>query len=197
MEYKSAKILSHGLNHTAEPDKYLLSGSVLSYCNEGEMEEKKKLLFVCLGNICRSPAAQAVMQQIVDADSGLRFVELDSAGTYGGHSGDLPDPRMRMHASRRGYELTHRSRQIKSSDFERFDMILAMDDRNYDDLHALAPDPESVRKIYRMTDFCKRLAVDHIPDPYYGGSSGFEQVLDILEDACAGLADFLKKKYRR
>lgn len=185
------------IEHTAEPDKHLLSGSVLSCCNVEKMEEKKKLLFVCLGNICRSPAAQAVMQQMVDEDAGLRFVELDSAGTYGGHSGDLPDPRMRMHASRRGYVLTHRSRQIKRTDFERFDMILAMDDRNYDDLRALDPDTESERKIYRMTDFCRRLVVDHIPDPYYGGSSGFEQVLDILEDACAGLADFLKKEQRR
>lgn len=158
------------------------------------MKDKTKLLFVCLGNICRSPAAQAVMQEIVDRDDELQFIELDSAGTYGGHAGDLPDSRMRIHAEKRGYVLTHRSRQIRNSDFDRFDMILAMDDRNYDDLRAMAPDVESERKVYRMTDFCRRLAVDHIPDPYYGGSSGFEQVLDILEDACAGLSEFLKKE---
>ncbi len=158
------------------------------------MKDKTKLLFVCLGNICRSPAAQAVMQEIVDRDDELQFIELDSAGTYGGHAGDLPDSRMRIHAEKRGYVLTHRSRQIRNSDFDRFDMILAMDDRNYDDLRAMAPDVESERKVYRMTDFCRQLAVDHIPDPYYGGSSGFEQVLDILEDACAGLSEFLKKE---
>ena len=158
------------------------------------MKDKTKLLFVCLGNICRSPAAQAVMQEIVDRDDELQFIELDSAGTYGGHAGDLPDSRMRMHAEKRGYVLTHRSRQIRNSDFDRFDMILAMDDRNYDDLRAMAPDVESERKVYRMTDFCRQLAVDHIPDPYYGGSSGFEQVLDMLEDACAGLSEFLKKE---
>lgn len=158
------------------------------------MKDKTKLLFVCLGNICRSPAAQAVMQEIVDRDEELQFIELDSAGTYGGHAGDLPDSRMRIHAEKRGYVLTHRSRQIRNSDFDRFDMILAMDDRNYDDLRAMAPDVERERKVYRMTDFCRQLAVDHIPDPYYGGSSGFEQVLDILEDACAGLSEFLKKE---
>lgn len=158
------------------------------------MKDKTKLLFVCLGNICRSPAAQAVMQEIVDRDEELQFIELDSAGTYGGHAGDLPDSRMRIHAEKRGYVLTHRSRQIRNSDFDRFDMILAMDDRNYDDLRAMAPDAESERKIYRMTDFCRQLAVDHIPDPYYRGSSGFEQVLDILEDACVGLSEFLKKE---
>lgn len=158
------------------------------------MKDKTKLLFVCLGNICRSPAAQAVMQEIVDRDEELQFIELDSAGTYGGHAGDLPDSRMRIHAEKRGYILTHRSRQIRNSDFDCFDMILAMDDRNYDDLRAMAPDVERERKVYRMTDFCRQLAVDHIPDPYYGGSSGFEQVLDILEDACAGLSEFLKKE---
>ncbi len=158
------------------------------------MKDKTRLLFVCLGNICRSPAAQAVMQKVVDGDEELRFLELDSAGTYGGHAGDLPDTRMRMHAQKRGYVLTHRSRQVKNSDFDRFDMILAMDDRNYDDLRMMAPDMDSERKVYRMTDFCLRLVVDHIPDPYYGGSSGFEQVLDILEDACAGLSEFLKKQ---
>lgn len=157
------------------------------------MEDKTRLLFVCLGNICRSPAAQSVMQKIIDEDEALQFVELDSAGTYGGHAGDLPDSRMRMHAGRRGYVLTHRSRQIRFSDFERFDMILAMDDRNYDDLCAMAPDVDSVRKVFRMTDFCCRMVADHVPDPYYGGSSGFEQVLDILEDACIGLSNFLKK----
>lgn len=157
------------------------------------MKDKTKLLFVCLGNICRSPAAQAVMQKIADNDKSLQHIELDSAGTYGGHAGDLPDPRMRMHAERRGYKLTHRSRQVKSSDFEEFDLILAMDDSNYDNLKRLAPDTESQKKIFRMTDFCQRLAADHIPDPYYGGSSGFEQVLDILEDACSGLAESLRK----
>lgn len=158
------------------------------------MKEKKRLLFVCLGNICRSPAAEGIMEHLVK-EAGLEdSFEIDSAGTYGGHSGDLPDSRMRAHASRRGYRLTSRSRKITTDDFYDNDLILAMDDSNYDRLRNLAPDPESVAKICRMTDYCRCLQVDHVPDPYYSGSEGFEQVLDILEDACRGLLEELKEE---
>lgn len=153
----------------------------------------KKLLFVCLGNICRSSAAEEIMRKKLKA-AGMEGVAVDSAGLYGGHAGELPDSRMRAHALRRGYELIHRSRPVSPDDFGNFDLILAMDDRNYDALRALAPDPEGMRKIRRMTDFCTRLPAGYVPDPYYGGSYGFEQVLDILEDACEGLLQYLKKK---
>lgn len=158
------------------------------------MKDKVRLLFVCLGNICRSPAAQAIMQELIDKAGYSGCVEVDSAGTFGAHAGDLPDIRMRRHAERRGYKLTHRARTVETSDFEKFDFILAMDDWNYEDLHDnLAPDPESQKKIFRMTSFCKKMMVDHVPDPYYAGSDGFEQVLDILEDSCAGLLDYIKR----
>lgn len=158
------------------------------------MKEKYKILFVCLGNICRSPAAEGILKDRLQKAGLTENVEVDSAGTYGGHAGDLPDNRMRAHAARRGYALTHRSRQIVADDFEKFDLILGMDDSNISILQRLAPDPESLAKIRRTTDFCRKLPYDHIPDPYYSGSDGFELVLDILEDACNGLVEELKNR---
>ena len=148
----------------------------------------KRILFVCLGNICRSSTAEAVMKHLVSqAGRELEF-EIDSAGILSYHRGELPDPRMRAHAARRGYTLDHRSRPVCTDDFLHFDLIIGMDDRNLDDLRDRAPSPEACRKICRMTDYCTRYTwADHVPDPYYGGAEGFEQVLDLLEDACAGL----------
>ena len=100
---------------------------------------------------------------------------------------------MRMHAARRGYNLVHRSRPVRTEDFYDFDMIIGMDDRNIDDLRELAPSPEEEKKIYRMCDFSVKKVVDYVPDPYYGGDSGFENVLDILEDTCGGLLEMLRK----
>lgn len=118
-----------------------------------------------------------------------RFL-IDSAGILSYHQGELPDPRMRAHAIRRGYNLTHRSRPIRTDDFYMFDLIIGMDDRNIDDLRDRAPSPVEMTKIHRMTEFCTRFTLaDHVPDPYYGGAEGFEYVLDLLEDACAGLLD--------
>ncbi|MDR2886244.1 MAG: low molecular weight phosphotyrosine protein phosphatase [Rikenellaceae bacterium] len=154
-----------------------------------------KLLFVCLGNICRSPAAEGIMKHIV-AEKGLGAqFKIDSAGTYGGHAGEMADPRMRQAASRRGYNLTSRSRPIRTDDFERFDRIVVMDDSNYERVHRIAPSREAAQKIYRMTDFCTRHPnADHVPDPYYEGQRGFEIVLDLLEDACEGLLEDIQKE---
>lgn len=146
-----------------------------------------KLLFVCLGNICRSPAAQGVMQHLVEENGLCDMIEVDSAGTYGGHAGQQADVRMRRAAAKRGYDLTSISRQIKGDDFERFDMIIVMDDSNYERVSRIAPCRESLKKIFRMTDFSNKFSADHIPDPYYEGADGFERVLDLLEDACEGL----------
>ena len=120
-------------------------------------------------------------------------VEIDSAGILAYHQGELPDSRMRAHAAKRGYNLVHRSRPVVTDDFERFDLILGMDDRNIDDLNDRAPSIEAMKKIGRMTDYCKKITTDHVPDPYYGGAEGFEYVLDILEDACNGLLDAIKQ----
>lgn len=154
---------------------------------------KKKILFVCLGNICRSPAAQGIMQSLIDERNIQNEFELDSAGLYGGHAGDLPDYRMRQHAYKRGYNLSHISRPVKSSDFDYFDLIVAMDDSNYFRLKTLAPTIEDQQKIVKMIDYVKGYPKYHsIPDPYYEGSEGFEIVLDLLEDGCRNLLNDLK-----
>ena len=118
---------------------------------------------------------------------------LDSAGLIDYHEGEPADGRMRAHAARRGYRLTHLSRPVKYDDFFDFDVIVGMDDRNISKLRAMAPGLEEEQKVVRMTDYCRLKVVDHVPDPYYGGASGFENVLDILEDACAGLLDALRE----
>ena len=161
------------------------------------MTESRKysVLFVCLGNICRSPAAQAVMQRLVD-ERGLtdRFY-IDSAGIGAWHIGDLPDKRMRVHARPRGYELTHRARQVQSGDFEDFDLIVGMDAGNVDDLRYKAATIEQQDKVVMMGEYIRQYPnYDYVPDPYYEGSEGFELVLDLLEDACDNLLNRIIKQ---
>lgn len=154
----------------------------------------KRILFVCLGNICRSAAAEEIMRNRV-VHAGLeKEIDLDSAGLSSYHQGDPADSRMRAHAARRGYRITHLSRPVGYHDFFDFDMLIGMDDSNLSGLRDLAPGLPEEQKIYRMTNFCRRIPADHVPDPYYGGDSGFETVLDILEDACDGLLDFLTQQ---
>lgn len=155
---------------------------------------KIRVLFVCLGNICRSPAAEGIMKKLV-ADKNLEdFVIIDSAGTSGWHEGELPDARMRSHGRKRGYDFCSRSRLFKRVDFDRFDYIVVMDDSNYSNVSSLALTDGDEKKIHRMTDFSSRFSHDHIPDPYYSGASGFELVLDLLEDACEGLLSDIEHK---
>ena len=154
---------------------------------------KQRILFVCLGNICRSPAAEAMMQMLVERNGLADRVVLDSAGTYGGHSGERSDARMRRAAAARGIDITHRARQVREEDFERFDMIIAMDDNNYEALFRLAPDRKAQQKIYRFREFLRRNPNwSYIPDPYYEGHEGFELVLDLLEDGCSTLLENLR-----
>ena len=153
-----------------------------------------KILFVCLGNICRSSAAEGIMRHLVKEAGMEQEIGIDSAGILAYHRGELPDSRMRAHAIRRGYELVHRSRPVTPADFDSFDLIIGMDDRYIDDLKELAPSLEACAKIHRMTEYCTRFVhADHVPDPYYGGAEGFEYVLDVLEDACAGLFSRLNR----
>ena len=155
---------------------------------------KTRILFVCLGNICRSPAAEAVLRRLAEQAGAGDRVQVDSAGTYGGHAGDLPDPRMRAAAQRRGYALTHRARRIVEEDFERFDRIVVMDEMNYEAVHRLAPSRAAAAKIFRMTEFCRRHPErTYVPDPYYEGHEGFELVLDMLEDGCEGILESLNQ----
>lgn len=156
--------------------------------NDLGVKDKVRILFVCLGNICRSPAAQGVMERLIEEKGVADRFEIDSAGLYGGHAGDLPDPRMRVHARRRGLELTHRSRQVRESDFDRFDIIVAMDNSNFDRLRAMAPTVEDERKVVKMADYFTLYPwADCVPDPYYDGDQGFENALDLIEDGCETL----------
>lgn len=155
-------------------------------------QEKIRLLFVCMGNICRSPSAEAVMKKIVKDNNLEDRIEIDSAGTIGHHAGQRADSRMRVHAERRGIMLESISRPVTTRDFFDFDMIIGMDNYNISELKRKAPDLESAQKIYKMTDFSIKKTYDHVPDPYYGGAAGFELVLDLLEDACQGLLDYIR-----
>ncbi len=148
--------------------------------------EKKKILFVCLGNICRSPAAEAIFLTLTKKKN--IDVEVDSAGTSAWHSGERADARMRKHAAERGYQITGISRGFDAaSDFDRFDMIIAMDDNNYYDLKEMARTTEDESKIYRMGDYLVNTGFDHVPDPYYGGADGFDLVIDLLEKGSRAL----------
>ncbi|MEW5799423.1 MAG: low molecular weight protein-tyrosine-phosphatase [Bacteroidota bacterium] len=150
----------------------------------------KKILFVCLGNICRSPAAEGVLKKKA---SGLP-IEIDSAGTAGYHIGELPDPRMRSHAAKRGYTLNHHARQFDpDTDFKKFDLILAMDESNMSNLQRMDKKKQYSHKLKMMTDYSTAMNANEVPDPYYDGPEGFEHVLDILEDACDGLLRELKR----
>lgn len=144
----------------------------------------KKILFVCLGNICRSPSAEAVFRaKVEDAGLGDAF-EIDSAGTLAYHQGKPADARMMDHAAKRGYMLTSIARKVLLRDFDEFDLLIAMDDDNYRELRALAEDDASRAKVKRMMDYAPETGVTEVPDPYYGGAQGFERVLDLLETAC-------------
>ena len=151
-----------------------------------------KILFVCMGNICRSAAAEAVMKKQIEERGLSAGFEIDSAGILDYHEGERADSRMRQHAARRGYEVTSISRPVKTADFDKFDLIIGMDDMNIRDLHNRARTASHKAKIHRMTEYSKKYDYSHIPDPYYGGAAGFELVLDLLEDACEGLLRSLK-----
>ena len=152
---------------------------------------KTKILFVCLGNICRSACAEAVMKQVV-AERGLAAdFEIDSAGLISYHTGEMADPRMRQHAAARGINITSIARKITTVDFSHFDYIIGMDDDNIRRLLDIAPDESSRQKISKMSDYCQTFRANSVPDPYYGGPKDFELVLDLLDDACNGLIDSL------
>ncbi len=150
------------------------------------MSAPTRLLFVCLGNICRSPAGENVMNHLLEREGLVSQFEVDSAGTAGYHIGNPPDERMTRAAHLRGIAMTGRARQVKPADFEEFDWIFAMDRSNHEDLQRVrtrAKDPTA--KLVLFGDFCEQHEEREVPDPYYGGPEGFEKVLDLLEDGCS------------
>jgi protein-tyrosine phosphatase len=153
----------------------------------------KRVLFVCTGNICRSPTAEGVFRKLV-VDAGLDGeIAIESAGTHGYHVGDPPDPRMQAAARARGYDLSRlRARRVGYSDFHRFDLIVVMDEFHREALAQLAP-PTAQHKVRLMMEFARRKDYQTVPDPYYGGPEGFELVLDLLEEAAEGLLEVLRK----
>ncbi len=156
-----------------------------------------KVIFVCLGNICRSPAAEGIFKKMVE-DCGLQDdIFVDSAGTSGWHIDNLPDERMRHHGQLRGYNFNSRARKFIAEDFKNFDYIIVMDDSNYKNASALAENDEDLKKMFKMTDFStpSKFDYDHVPDPYYGDAKGFELVMDLLEDAAENLLDEIRVKH--
>lgn len=148
-----------------------------------------RLLFICLGNICRSPAAQGVMQHLVDrAQLADRFL-IDSAGIGSWHVGDLPDQRMREHGKARGYDFDHHARQFDAdSDFRRFDLIITMDDENYRRITDMAHTDEARRRVVPMRRFLEEgSGATSVPDPYYGDARDFDLALDLIEEGCSRL----------
>jgi len=152
-----------------------------------------KILFVCLGNICRSPSGEAVMNALIERNNLRDRIACDSAGTIAYHTGEPADARMQKHAIKRGYNLTSIARQIKLNDFERFNYIIAMDRDNYRKILALDVEGKYKDKVKLMMDFAIEHSDNDVPDPYYGGEQGFEYVLDLLEDACLGLLKHIVK----
>ena len=159
---------------------------------------KKKILFVCMGNICRSPAAEGIAKKLVSERGLNEKIEIDSAGTLDYHTGELPDSRMIKHASIRGYTLDSFARQFNpKKDFEHFDYIVTMDNDNYSEIRSLDKKNQFTTKVFKMTSFGNNMSVQEVPDPYYSGSDGFEMVLDILEDSVEGLINKVEDDIRR
>jgi protein-tyrosine phosphatase len=155
-----------------------------------------RILFVCMGNICRSPTAEGVMRRLID-DAGLSdSFEVESAGTGGWHAGEPPDERATLAASRRGVTLEGAARQVRESDFRRFDLLIALDRANLRELLAIAPDEDAAEKVRLLREFDPASSGGDldVPDPYYGGDRGFDTVLDMVERACRGLLDELRAR---
>ena len=155
-----------------------------------------RILFVCLGNICRSPTAEGVFTAVAAREAPDLRVEVDSAGTASYHVGQAPDPRTRAAALRRGYDLSPlRARVVEPPDFERFDLILAMDHENLSDLKRRAP-RSAHERVRLFLEFAPELGTTDVPDPYYGGPNGFEEVLDLVEAASRGLIRHVRERMR-
>ena len=150
------------------------------------------MLFVCLGNICRSPAAEGIFNHLVRENQLQEHFGAESAGIGHWHVGDLPDRRMRAHGAQHGYLFDSRARQFSPDDFNHYDLIIAMDQQNANDIRSMATSPHDLRKVRLMAEYLRHHPMHrHIPDPYYGSDQQFELVIELLEDACQGLLESL------
>ncbi len=166
----------------------------VNYSQAAEME-KFSVLFVCTGNICRSPTADGVLRKMLQDSQLENYVEVDSAGTLDYHCGEQPDPRAQFHAKRRGYDLSFlRARAVVDQDFLRHDLILAMDRSHLAILDRRCP-VEHKHKLRLFLEFSRQASAMEVPDPYYGGEEGFEFVLDLIEDACNGLLEHVRPQF--
>ncbi|MFQ5535075.1 MAG: low molecular weight protein-tyrosine-phosphatase [Sphingomonadales bacterium] len=153
-----------------------------------------RVLFVCMGNICRSPTAEGVFRQLL-VNAGVDGIAVDSAGTIGYHAGEPPDRRAIEAAARRGVDLSNqRARRVRTQDFNDFDYVLAMDQDNYNDLAAQCP-PDVQHKLHLFLEFAPGLGVKDVPDPYYGRDDGFEYALDLVEEAARALLDDIRARH--
>ena len=153
-----------------------------------------KLLFVCLGNICRSPSAENIMNHLIEQAGLSHDIFCDSAGTSSYHIGSPPDRRMAAAARQRGIAMQGQARQFTWDDFGDFDLILAMDRENFSDICYLDPEGQYRDKVKLMCDFCTNHSLKEVPDPYYGGEAGFNLVIDLLLDACVGLLTYVRQE---
>lgn len=153
-----------------------------------------KVLFVCMGNICRSPTAHGVFEKVIKDNKLSHIITVDSAGTHAYHVGEPPDRRATETALKRGVSLDHlRAREVRVEDFDLFDYVLVMDEDNLANLHKICP-PQHREKLSLFLDFAEDEATREVPDPYYGGQSGFDHVLDLVEAASAGLLDDIRRR---
>jgi protein-tyrosine phosphatase len=158
--------------------------------NDGPMQSPRKkwrILFVCMGNICRSPSAEIIFRKMVAKARREDEFEIDSAGTIGDHQGNPPDSRMAAALVRKGYEISGTSRKITTSDLDYFDRVIVMDETNLRDVRRLDPGGEFCQKIIPLVRFCRNSTDLRVPDPYYGGEQGFQHVVELLEDGCQGI----------
>jgi protein-tyrosine phosphatase len=159
------------------------------------MNPKVHVVFVCMGNICRSPTAEGVFSKLVEEAGFSDFIETDSAGTHAYHVGDPPDPRAQRAASNRDVDLSGlRARKAHTGDFEEFDYVLAMDQDNLYNLQSICPEGHE-HKLRLFMSYAPHMGVEEVPDPYYGGVAGFERVLDMIEAAAAGLLEDIRLKH--
>jgi protein-tyrosine phosphatase len=156
-----------------------------------------KILFVCMGNVCRSPMAEGVFRRLLEQHGLSAQVEVDSAGTHAYHLGKSPDPRAILTAKARGIDISGiRARQVSPKDLEEFDLVMVMDEHNYDALRFICAKPHQAKLAY-LLDYAPHLGTRNLPDPYYGGEAGFERVMDMIEEACEGLLSHLQDRWLR